>query len=48
MNKLRQEVDALPYIPWVNNWSSFPVDRNSKISIAGQSREEIGLCQDKK
>ena len=34
--------------PRVSSWSSFPVDRNSKISITGQSREEAGPCPDKR
>ena len=31
--------------PRVSSWSSFLEDRNSKISIAGQSREEAGPAQ---
>ena len=34
--------------PRVSNWSSFLVDRNSKMSIARQSREEAGPCPDKR
>ena len=32
----------------VSNLSSFSVDRNFKISVAGQSREEAGSCPDKR
>ena len=35
-----------PCPPRVSNWSLFPMDRNSKISILGQSREEAGPCPD--
>ena len=37
--KLSQEVD---------NWCSIPVDRNPKISIAGQLRKKARLCQDRR
>ena len=29
-------------------WSSFPVERNSEVSLAEQSREETGPCSDKR
>jgi len=48
--RLRQEVDAPPPISTQSKaiGDAFPVDRNSKISTAGQFREEIGPCPDRR
>ena len=40
-NVLRQEIDR----PQGKHLEFFPVDRNSKTSIAGQSREELSPAQ---
>ena len=46
---LRQEVHAHPGPPPpLSSLSLFLVDRNSKISTAGQLREETGPCPDKR
>ena len=47
MLSLKQAVDGLSH-PREIIWSSFPMDRNSKISLAGQSREETGPFPDKR